>query len=307
MKKVNKMKKFRFKFVICLVLVLALSMTAATTVSATEGDQIATDTVEAWKYAGGWGIDSSYTANGVCASVPGADTVGSDNAWSYRVFIPNDASISPAFSIADGNKVVIELSVKFFDEQGNSITHSQNGYALDIYIKNAANTDQQLGMLRIWTDSGSATLGNHSCEVYGSDWNNQGAGYWIIGDATESSKFLIQFDRENFISSYVGGQDSIVPLANETLLADRREVLKDVEAIRFEVGGDNGFTGTTEITLRTINGQSLVNNVDDDEPEIPSDPPAKTGDNVLALGIACVASVCAVCGVDVIGKKRLVK
>lgn len=162
-------------------------------------------------------------------------------------------------------------------------------------------------MLRIWTDSGSATLGNHSCEVYGSDWNNQGAGYWIIGDATESSKFLIQFDRENFISSYVGGQDSIVPLANETLLADRREVLKDVEAIRFEVGGDNGFTGTTEITLRSINGQSLVNNVDDDEPEIPSDPPAKTGDNVLALGIACVASLCAVCGVAVIGKKRLVK
>lgn len=251
------MKKIKFPMVAFLTLAIVISMLPMTALGAPAG-QISTDTIPAWKFAGGFEITSDYISDGVRATVPGADTVGTADAWTYRASIPNDTELSPAFSIANGNKVVIELSVKFFDTNGNLLTKSQNGYALDIYIKNAANPDQQLGMLRIWTDSGGATCGNHSCEVFGNGWNNQGAGYWIMGDATAESKFVIQFDQENFISSYVGGREGMVPLANESLLADRREVLKNVDAIRFEVGGDNGFTASTEVVLRAINGQSLA-------------------------------------------------
>lgn len=250
------MKKTRHSYLVILVAVMIFSFVAANIVIVSAAGAVSTDTIPAWKFAGGREITSEYTQDGVLATVPGADTVG-DNAWSYRVKVPNDSVMTPAFSVADGQTVTIELSVKFYDADGTTVSQSRNGDALDIYIKNA-NGDTQLGILRIWTASGSATNGNHSCHVMGSGWNDQGAGYWIMGDATAESKFTICFDKENFISSYVGGQSDIVPLGNADLIADRKEALKNVDAIYFEIGGDNGFTNSTEITLHSVNGQSLA-------------------------------------------------
>lgn len=213
---------------------------------------------EAWKYIGGWDIGSAYVANGVKATIPGADTVGGGDAWSYKAKIPNDSSTQPVFSIADGKTVTIELSVKFYNEDGTQVTTSQNSDALDIYVHDASN-DAQIGLLRIWTNSGGATNGNHSCHVMGTGWDDQSAGCWIMGDATAESHFTIQVDQESFISSYVGGSDEMTPLANKELLADRREALKNVDNIYFKVGGDNGFTNSTEVVLLSVNGQSLAN------------------------------------------------
>lgn len=251
------MKRSRATLAICLTAAMVISLLTGITAFATGNERTATDELPAWKLAGGYEIESDYVAEGARANIPGADTVGGD-AWKYRAHLPNDSELYPSFSIADGKKVTIEVSVKFYNADGSQVSKSQNSDALDIYIMNADN-DQQIGLLRIWTGSGSPTNGNHSCEVFGSDWNNCGAGYWIVGDATAESKFTIQIDRENFISSYAGGQDGMVPLANEELLADRREILKNVNNIRFEVGGDNGFVAKTEVVLRSVNGQTLTN------------------------------------------------
>lgn len=237
--------------------ILALTLALLICLLPVNGVFAAAEVKEAWKYIGGWGIDTAYVSEGVKATVPGADSVG-DGAWSYKAKISNDDAATPVFSIADGKKVTIELSVKFYNEDGTPVSTSVNSSALDIYVHDASN-DAQIGMLRIWTDSAGATNGNHSCEVMGTGWDNQGAGYWIMGDATAESRFTIQVDQESFISSYVGGSDDMTPLANDDLLADRREMLKSVDNIYFKVGGDNGFTNSTEIVLRSVNGQSLAN------------------------------------------------
>ena len=252
------MKKLRSTFAVSLVFVMLVALLAANTVFAAGNERVATADIPAWKFAGGWEITSDYVAEGVRATVPGVDTVGSANAWSYKAKIPNEDTLTPVFSIADGQKVTVELSVKFYNADGSLVSKSQNSDALDIYVMDAA-TNQQVGLLRIWAGSGSPTNGDHSCEVFGSDWTNRGAGYWIKGDATAESKFTIQIDRENFISSYAGGQDGMVSLANEELRNDRRAVLENVDAIRLEIGGDNGFTASTEVVVRSINGQSLAN------------------------------------------------
>lgn len=199
------MRRIKHFWLLFLVTILAMTIASSVIVASAEGT-VSISTIDAWKFGGGRGIDSSYTSNGVLVEVPGADTVGSGDAWSYKAKIPNDNSMMPAFSIADGQSVIIEISVKLFDSDGNQVSKSQNSDALDIYIHDASN-ESQVGLLRIWTGSGSAKNGNHSCQVMGSDWNDKGARLWIMGDATAESKFTIKFDKENFISSYVGGQD----------------------------------------------------------------------------------------------------
>ncbi len=252
------MRKIKHFWLLFLVTILAMTIASSVIVASAEGT-VSTSTIDAWKFGGGWGIDSSYTSNGVLVTVPGADTVGSGDAWSYKAKIPNDDSMMPAFSIADGQAVIIEISVKYFNSDGTEVTKSQNSDALDIYIHNASD-NSQVGLLRIWTGSESATNGNHSYQVMSSNWDNKGAEYWIMGDATAESKFTIKFDKENFISSYVGGQEGMVPLGNDEIIADRKEALKNVDKIYFKIGGENGFTNSTEITIRSINGQSLANN-----------------------------------------------
>ena len=80
-----------------------------------------------------------------------------------------------------------------------------------------------------------------------------------MGDATEDSSFYIQLDKENFVSSYVGGQEGIVPLGNSDIISDRKEALKDIDQVYFKIQGENRFTNETEITIKSINGQSLAN------------------------------------------------
>lgn len=251
------MKKSSIAVTITLAVLMVVSLLAGTSALAAGDARTATADLPAWKLAGGWEMDSDYVADGVRTIIPGADTKGSNDAWKYAAKIPNENSLYPVFSIADGQSVILELSVKLYDADGNAVSKSQNSNALDIYIINVDN-DQQVGMLRVWTDSGSPTNGNHSYGVYGTGWNDYNAGYWIMGDATAESKFTIKFDRENFISSYVAGQDGMVPLAKEELITERREVLKNVNNVRFEVKGENGFTANTEVVVRSINAQSLA-------------------------------------------------
>lgn len=254
------MKKSRFPLATLLILAVVLSLFAVSTTFASADTQVPTDSIEAWKFAGGWGMETTYVPDGVHVTIPGADTVGAGNAWSYKAKFPNDTSLIPAFSIEDGKQVIVEFSVRLFDADGNPVSRSQNTTALDIYIKDAYNDATQLGLLRIWTDSGSPKNGNHSCEVFSYDWDHKvESSYWIQGDATAESRFTVCFDRENFISSYVGGQDGLVPLANDEMLAERREALKDIRAIAFYIGGDNGFTANAEVVIRSVNGQSLAN------------------------------------------------
>lgn len=208
-------------------------------------------------FASGNNTTVSYSNDGVRMLIQGADTSGSADAWRNYALIPNTSS-STTFSLANNDKISIEISAKLFDSSGNQISKSQNSDALDIYIYQAG-SENQLGLLRVWTNAWGSRNGNHSYNLYGSGWNNQGAGLAIMGDATEDSSFYIQLDKENFVSSYVGGQDGIVPLGNSDIISDRKEALKDIDQVYFKIQGENGFTNETEITIKSINGQSLAN------------------------------------------------
>lgn len=220
-------------------------------------NQVALSSVPASNFASGEGNTVSYSNDGIKMIINGASTSGSSSAWSNHALIPSKVS-NKNFSLVNNNSVSIEISANLFASTGEEISKSQNSDALDIYILKS-NSDIQVGMLRIWTNAWGSLNGNHSYNLYGNDWNNQGAGLAIMGNATENSSFYIQIDKENFISSYVAGQSGLVPLGNESIINERKEVLKDVDEVYFKIQGENGFTNDTQITIKNINGQSLAN------------------------------------------------
>ena len=226
-------------------------------ISHAANNEVALSEIPVSTFAGGSGTNVSYSNDGVKMLISGADTSGTSDAWRNYAVIPSVNS-SKTFSLANNDKISIEISAKLFDASGNQISKSQNSDALDIYIYQAS-TENQLGLLRIWTNAWGSRNGNHSYHLYGNGWDNQGTGLAIMGDATEDSSFFIQLDKENFISSYVSGQEGIVPLGTSSIISDRKEALKDIDQVYFKIQGENGFTNETQITIKSINGQSLAN------------------------------------------------
>ena len=225
-----------------------------------ENGLVPTSSIEAWKFAGGWEISTNYVDSGVKFTVPGAASVGGGEAWKYKATINNDAAVSPSFSLKNNQKISFELSAKLFDDAGNQISKSQNSDALDIYMHNKAD-GAQLALLRIWTGSAGGTNGSHSYLLHGNNWNGVNGATWIAGDARENSSFLIQFDKENLFSSFVGGSDQITRLddGNNTYLNTWKDSFANVDEVYFVIQGENGFTHDTEFVLKSINGQSLAN------------------------------------------------
>lgn len=230
---------------------------STTVISHAANNEVALSEIPVSTFAGGSGTNVSYSNDGVKMLISGADTSGTSDAWRNYAVIPSVNS-SKTFSLANNDKISIEISAKLFDASGNQISKSQNSDALDIYIYQAG-TENQLGLLRIWTNAWGSRNGNHSYHLYGNGWDNQGTGLAIMGDATEDSSFFIQLDKENFISSYVSGQEGIVPLGTSSIISDRKEALKDIDQVYFKIQGENGFTNETQITIKSINGQSLAN------------------------------------------------
>ncbi len=258
----KKMNKFKSLLIAALSAVTVTSTTASfiavNAETGNEGGQVAASTVDAAgiiKNVEGEGAPE-ITGNGIMLGVPGADTVGGGEAWKYKARIPGNDEVSrAAFSFRTNDKITLKISAKFFDEEGNKISQSQNGYALDIYMHNKVD-NSQLAMLRIWTDSWGALNGAHSYHLYGNDWNDCGAQAALDGNATESSEFFIQLDKTNFVSSTLLGE--LKPLGTEEFTSAGCAKLNDVEEVYFLINGDNGFTNTTEITVKEINGQSLA-------------------------------------------------
>ena len=255
------MKKAKKLLIIVITLCIAVLFVAPNAVHAEEG-KLATSSIDPSKYAGGWEVASEVVADGVKMTIPGADTVGTGEAWKYKGTINNSSDIYPEFSIKDGNVVSFEFSVGYYDEDGNLLTGCQNdgGAALDIYVCDAV-SGAELTIFRIWTDSGSGNNGSHSYTVYGPGWSPQAHGAnWIKGDASLGDSFYIQFDKENLLSSYIGGSEEITRLddADNTYLNGVKEKFADVEYVKFMIGGSNGFAKSTEIVLKSVNGQSLA-------------------------------------------------
>ena len=255
------MKKAKKLLIIVITLCIAVLFVAPNAVHAEEG-KLATSSIDPSKYAGGWEVASEVVADGVKMTIPGADTVGTGEAWKYKGTINNSSDIYPEFSIKDGNVVSFEFSVGYYDEDGNLLTGCQNdgGTALDIYVCDAV-SGAELTIFRIWTDSGSGNNGSHSYTVYGPGWSPQAHGAnWIKGDASLGDSFYIQFDKENLLSSYIGGSEEITRLddADNTYLNGVKEKFADVEYVKFMIGGSNGFAKSTEIVLKSVNGQSLA-------------------------------------------------
>ena len=253
------MKKAKKLLIIVITLCVAVLFIAPNDVQAEEQKVVASN-VNAYNFVSGWEIQASHSENGIKGVIPGASSAGSGEAWKYKLDIGNSAAAAPIFSIKDGNVVSVELSFNMFDSQGNVISKSQNSDAIDIAIHNAEN-GAELALFRIWSGSGSALNGSHSYRMYGPGWSCETNGAtWIKGDATLNSSFLLQIDKENLISSYVGGSDVITRLddGNNTFLNGVKDKFADVDSIFLKIGGENGFTNDTEVYVKSINGQSLV-------------------------------------------------
>ena len=252
------MKKAKRLLIVAITLCMAI-LFAPNAVHAEE-QKVAASSVNAYNFVGGWEIQASHSEHGIKGIIPGASSVGGGEAWKYKLDIGNSAAAAPIFSIKDGNVVSIELSFNMFDSEGNVVSKSQNSDAIDIAIHNAEN-GAELALFRIWSGSASALNGSHSYEIYGPGWSHKTNGTtWIKGDATLNSSVLLQIDKENLLSSYVGGSDEITRLddGNNTFLNGVKDKFADVDAIFLKIGGENGFTNDTEVYVKSINGQSLV-------------------------------------------------
>ena len=253
------MKKAKRLLMTAITLCMAMLFVAPNAVRADE-HKVAASSVNTYNFVSGWEIQSSHSEHGIKGVIPGASSVGGGEAWKYKADIGNSDAAAPIFSIKNGNVVSVELSFNMFDSDGNVISKSQNSFAIDIAIHNAEN-DAELALFRIWSDSASPLNGSHSYEMYGPGWSCKTNGAtWIKGDATLNSSFLLQIDKENLISSYVGGSDDITRLddANNTFLNGVKSKFADVDSIYFKIGGENGFTNNTEVYVKSINGQSLA-------------------------------------------------
>lgn len=257
------MKKIKF-LVTSLCFILALSIFSVKNVAA--ATTIDTSSLEANQIVGGEGVTAVYTSEGILAEVPGADTVGTSEAWRYGATILGDSATAGIASIANDSKVSMEFSIEYYDSYGNLVSKGQNSYAIDIYVYNRAD-NSKLAMLRIWADSGAWNAGNHSWVVGGS-WGQVGNSWWwqkethddskwINGDATLSSSFYFEFDKAELFKSYYNHGNTLTRL-------DYNDTLKNavntngVDDVYFRIEGENGFTNTTRVLVRSINGQPLV-------------------------------------------------
>lgn len=259
------MKKVNF-IVLGMLLASGLALTSGSKVIVkAENGNVAINDFNAWKFAAGWETSQTYTNEGVKVTVPGKDNKG-DEAWKYSAELPAyDSRDSLSFDISD--TLELEISVKMYDATTNTqLSESVNdgGGALEFYFTDST-TNKDFAMVRIWVNSGGWTNADHSFEIYNivndsTVWTSQkAADYWVKGDATGNNKFKFIFDKENIISSYVGGNDSPVALGNAAFIETAKNAIKDAGGIYVRVKGSNGFTKDTDVTLCSINGQSLVN------------------------------------------------
>lgn len=249
-----------FIFIFLAVVCITPNVAAAT---------ISVDSIDANSIVNGNGVTATYTSEGILATVPGESSVSND-AWQYGANILADASVASSGNISNGSIVSMEFSIEYFDKNGNKVSYSRNGDAIDLYVYDRAN-NAQLAMLRIWANGGGQwDLGNHSCEVYGSGWNPKiYSTPWINGDATLSSSFYIQFDKTELFKSYVNMGDSLARLDDNGNQLLNTVNTSGVDSIYFRIQGDNGFTNDTRILVRSINGQSLAKSSGGQQSDIP--------------------------------------
>lgn len=216
-----------------------------------------TPSIDAWEVVNCWDGTKTWTDNGAKITLAG----GVADAWNRKADILANDTYGPLFKIDDGQTVSMSFSIELFDTDGSIISKSNNSTALDIFVMNKAN-DSEIMLLRIWTDAGGYNNGNHSYEIYPEfgNWSNVIYGSnWIAGDATAASEFTIQFSKAKLFESYIGGSSEITRLDNSDALLAFTSRFDGVDQIYFRIAGDNGFTADTDITIKSINGQSLAN------------------------------------------------
>jgi hypothetical protein len=221
-------------------------------------DVIEAFSLNAWDIVDSWDSDPMWTEEGAMLTLPG----GVPDAWNRRAEVLNNDRFGPLFNLGNDRTISFAFGIGLYDASGNEIAKSNNSSALDIHVMNAEN-DQEVMLLRIWVDSGGATNGSHSYEIYpiSGDWGTVIYGStWIQGDAKIDDGFFIQFSKERLFESFVGGSEDITRLdnANEDVLA-YTDHLDDIDDVYFRISGDNGFTADVDLIVTEINGQSLSN------------------------------------------------
>ena len=226
-----------------------------------ESETSVSSNLEAWQVVNCWDGTKEWVDEGAKITLPG----GVADAWNRRADILNNDDYGPLFNISNNDTVSMTFSIGLYDNAGNIVSKSNNSNALDIYVINKAN-DQEIMLLRIWTDSGSYNNGNHSYAIFPifGDWGTVIYGEnWISGDAMLDSEFFLQFSKTSLFESYIGGSADITRLDNADALLAYTYRFDDIDQIYFRIAGDNGFTANTEVIISDISGQSLARVLDE--------------------------------------------
>lgn len=253
------------------ILALVFSFTTPFQYGKIRASNINNDLNASWYSGGKWNrVDVSFTENGILNILKGTDTVS--NAWDYKVSFPCDINSAPnyvkdTFDLSGDNEVVFTFSIGLFDKDGNSLSKSAN--SSDAFYVTACDSDNNnnvLGRLKVYYASNGALSSKQKYQLKpGSEWPNDSSPFGkneIKGTATGESEFTIGFSRKYGFRSYVDGTDAFTQL--DTTSSEMEKYISsggynNVKNVRFEVGGDGGFTTNTEVLLRSINGQSFAN------------------------------------------------
>lgn len=261
------MKKLLGVSLICLASSLVATTICASNIKITgvSAAESSSEGIESWNYVSGWEIQSSYSSNGIEATIPGQSSVGG-NAWQYKAEIGGGTGLSkPYLNLDYVDQIELSFSVVLYSDDGTSvISDSVNSGCFD-FITFVGDTP--IERLRVWTNSGGYTNGNHSYDLIvgngdSDGWATNGKGYWIMGDATEASNFTFRFDKDNLLQSKAGGQDGYVSLHGDggAISSKAATALTSSRQVSFQIIGNGGFTNDTKVILRSINGQSLATN-----------------------------------------------
>ncbi len=226
---------------------------------------------------------STFVSSGIQHSVLGDDEAGKDTdgkstAWKYASYVPcinkdnvSTDNIAKSFSLKNNDEINFTFSVDMYnssDGNTNYTTVNNNG---TIHVWAGTKDNSEILDLKIFADAWGVKSGNHSYRTelqassYADCGSQENTSVCIKGDATADSFFTVYFSKENLFSTInqYSEKKCLMYSGDDTTLtsnvASAKAAFSNVDDVVFKINGDNGWSKTANVVLKSINGQSLAN------------------------------------------------
>lgn len=226
---------------------------------------------------------STFVSSGIQHSVLGDDEAGKDTdgkstAWKYASYVPyinNDNvstdNIAKSFSLKNNDEISFTFSVDMYNSSNGNTNYTTVNNDGTIHVWAGTKDNSEILDLKIFAHEWGVTNGNHSykTELKASSWANCGSqdntSVCIKGNATADSFFTVYFSKENLFSTInqYSEKKCLMYSGDDTTLtsnvASAKAAFSNVDDVVFKINGDNGWSKTANVVLKSINGQSLAN------------------------------------------------